>query len=235
MMRVAQSSLPDLRGVVCIAQHQGEPAGQQDRVAVFESRQARGCALAVLADRLGTRSSDAVAAENVVLATQQCFDRFSPEEESPQSFFRVLIDQVHTVLRLAAVTAPSVPRSSFAAVLIQPERIDWCQVGSTAIYHFRGAALLHRAFDHRAGPGFLGARQSPLPGMGAISDPCSGDSIMLCSEGVWSGLDANELANEIGTRPCREAAGRLIDTATRRANGNADNCSLVLIGLARDA
>jgi hypothetical protein len=53
MMRLAQSSLPDLRGVVCAGQNHGGVGGQLDRVAVLEGRLAPGSILAVLADRLG--------------------------------------------------------------------------------------------------------------------------------------------------------------------------------------
>jgi serine/threonine protein phosphatase PrpC len=197
-------------------------------------------------------------ADNLVLAAQQCFDRFSPAEESPQSFFGVLIDQVHTVVRLAAVAAASTPRSSFAAVLVQPDRIDWCQVGSTRIYRFRDAELLHCASDPLAYGGqrandatetvpptlrqgaqlpinHLGSRQPPVPALGSVDAPCSGDSILLCSDGVWSSLDSEVLTETVALGTCSEATEGLLRAASQQANDASRACSLVLIGLGQEA
>lgn len=258
MMRVAQSSLPDLRGVACTGQYRGSSNEQHDGVAVLQGRQAQRCALAVLADRLGRRKSDALTAESLVLATQHCFDHFSPAEESPQSFFTVLVDQVHTVLRLAAVATARTAQSSFAAVLVQPDRVDWCHVGNTRIYHFRGPEMLHCTVDHawadqhapegpagRARAGVqdskprlvsaMGSQQAPMPSIDGISDPCSGDSFLLCSDGLWACFEAAELGEIIASNSCRDAAALLIELARQRSQGHPDNCSLVLIGLDHDA
>ena len=258
MMNVAQSSLPDLRVVACTGQHRGDRNEQQDRVAVLQGRQAQRCALGVLADGLGGRTGGALAAENVVLATQHCFDRFVPADESPQSFFAVLVDQVHTVLRLAAVTAAKEPHSTFAAVLVQPDRVDWCHVGDSRVYHFRGSRMLHCTSDHtyagklvaegrmsaeraRLHPSAhmlvytMGSQQPPTPVIDGISDPCSADSFLLCSDGLWAYFDPEELGQIIDSNRCRDAASTLIDLARQRARGRGDNCSLVLISLDREA
>jgi serine/threonine protein phosphatase PrpC len=257
MMKAAQSSLPDLRVVACTGQHRGDRNEQQDRVAVLQGRQGQRCALAVLADGLGGRSGGALAAENVVLASRQCFDRFVPAEESPQSFFSVLVDEVHTVLRLAAVTAAKEPHSTFAAVLVQTDRVDWCHVGDSRVYHFRGGRMLHCTSDHtyaarlvadgRISPeqarlhpsahllvNSMGSQHRPVPAIDGIGDPCSGDSFLLCSDGLWAYFDAAELGEIIASNSCRDAASTLIELARKRARGRGDNCSLVLVRLDRE-
>lgn len=253
-MNVHRSSAPDLQIVACTGQHRGDRSEQQDRVAVLQGRQARRCALGLLADGLGGRSGGALAAENVVLATQNAFDRFVPAEESPEAFFVKLVDEVHTVLRLTALAAEKEPHSTFAAVLVQPDRVDWCHVGDSRVYHFRDRELRHCTSDHtyarqlveqgelslqhaRLHPSAhmlvnsIGAQQRPRPAIDGIGDPLPGDSFLLCSDGLWAYFEPDELAEIIVSHSCREAAALLIDLARERARGRGDNCSLVLIRL----
>ncbi len=257
-MTVAQSSLPNLPVVACTAQHRGDRIEQQDRVAVMQGRLAQRCALGVLADGLGGRSGGALAAENVILATQNCFDRFVPAEEPPRHFFETLVGEVHTVLRLTAITSAKDPHSTFAAVLLQPDRVDWCHVGDSRIYHFRGREPRHITNDHtyarqlisegRLSPerarlhpsahmlvNSMGARQRPQPEIGGIDDPCRDDSFLLCSDGLWAYFDPEELGEIIVSNSCRQAATVLIDGARQRAGGRGDNCSLVLMRLDPEA
>ena len=212
----------------------------------------------MLADGLGGRSGGALAAENVILATQNCFDRFVPAEEPPQRFFETLVNEVHTVLRLTAITSAKDPHSTFAAVLLQADRIDWCHVGDSRIYHFRGRDLMHVSSDHtyarqlvsegRLSPeraqlhpsahmlvNSMGAKQRPQPEIGGIAEPCRDDSFLLCSDGLWAYFDPEELGEIIVSNSCRQAATVLIDGARKRAGGRGDNCSLVLMRLDPEA
>jgi serine/threonine protein phosphatase PrpC len=254
-MRVTESSLTGQRIAACTGQHRGDRSEQQDRVAVLQGRQAQRCALGVLADGLGGRSGGALAAENVILTAQNCFDRFAPSLESPAHFFTTLVDEVHAVLKLTALATDKEPHSTFASVLVQPDRVDWCHVGDSRIYHFRGTELRHCTSDHtyawqlvtegRATAeralrhpqaqmlvNSIGGQRKPWAEIGGIADPCPDDSFLLCSDGLWAYFDPDELAQIIVSRSCREAAALLIDLARERARGRGDNCSLVLMKLA---
>ena len=240
----------------CAAQHRGDRAEQQDRVAVLRGRQAARCALGVLADGVGGCSGGAIAAENVVLATQNRFDVFAPDLEGPEAFFRSLVHELHTVIRVAALTAGKDPHSTFAAVLVQPDRVDWCHVGDSRVYHFRDGVPVSCTVDHtyaqrlvdegrltpeqaRRHPhaarlaNTLGSPFAPRPSLGGIADPRPGDSFLICSDGLWSYFTPGELGETIARLPAREAAGQLIDLARARAQGHGDNCSLVLFKLDR--
>jgi len=253
-MRVSESSLPGLQIVACTGQHRGDRSEQQDRVAVLQGRQAQRCALGLLADGLGGRSGGALAAENVILAAQNCFDRFAPAEESPEGFFATLVAEIHAVVKLAALATDKEPHSTFASVLVQPGRVDWCHVGDSRIYHFRGTELRHCTADHnyawqlvsegkstperaRLHPSAqmlvnsIGGLRKPWPDIGGIDDPCPEDSFLLCSDGLWAYFHPEELAEIIVSMSCRDAAARLIELARKRARGRGDNCSLVLMRL----
>ncbi len=253
-MRVTESSLTGLQIAACTGQHRGDRSEQQDRVAVLQGRQAQRCALGVLADGLGGRSGGALAAENVILTAQNCFDRFAPSVESPAHFFGNLVDEVHAVLKLTALATDKEPHSTFASVLVQPDRVDWCHVGDSRIYHFRGAAVARRTQDHtlarrlaregiapsaplprnRAADRLvhsLGARERPDADIDGIADPRAGDAFLICSDGLWCHVEEAEIAAIVAGQPVREAAESLVALARERARGRGDNCSLVLVRL----
>lgn len=240
-----------LRVAACTAQHRGDRVEQQDRVAILTGRHAPRCALGVLADGLGGRSGGAIAAENALLVSQSRFDQFSPAE-APQAFFRSLVEELHIVLKLTALASDLEPHSTYAAVLIQPGRVDWCHVGDSRIYHFRDGAMLHCTEDHtlarqlvRSGhlpaerasrhPSAhrllhsLGSREDPEPDFGGLADPRAGDAFLICSDGLWSYFGADELGAVIASHAVRESAGILVEGARQRAAGRGDNCSLVLM------
>lgn len=253
-----RNDAPGFGLAACTAQHRGDRSEQQDRVALLTTPHSRHCALAVLADGVGGSSGGALAAENVVCVARRRFESWSPRGEPPDAFFASLVAELNTVLHLAGITAGMRPHSTFAAVLVQPTRIDWCHVGDSRLYHVRDRQLRHCTRDHvlerAAGPEAvshaarvppqpgtvppvrryvraLGEAQAPPASTGSLHDPRAGDAFLLCSDGLWNHFDANELARTIEALAPREAAGLLIEQARERARGHGDNCSLVLIKL----
>ncbi|MEB2319833.1 MAG: protein phosphatase 2C domain-containing protein [Pseudomonadota bacterium] len=243
-----------LRMAVCAAQHQGDRDEQQDRVAILSSDLDPRCALGVLADGLSGRSGGALAAENALLTCQSRFRNFTPSAEPVDAFFRSLVDEAHTVLKLAALTSRLEPHTTFAAVLIQPDRVDWCHVGDSRVYHLRDAAVARRTQDHtlarrlaregiepsaplprnRAADRLvhsLGARERPDADIDGIADPRAGDAFLICSDGLWCHVEEAEIAAIVAGQPVREAAETLVALARERARGRGDNCSLVLVRL----
>ncbi len=235
------------------AQDMGDRSEQQDRIAILTSPNAPGCALGVLADGMGGRSGGAIAAENVILTSKLRFDEFS-RVDSIEPFFNGLIDEVHTILRLTGMTSGLEPHSTFAAVLLQPDRVDWCHVGDSRVYHIRDRKLMHCTSDHtvfqelvqlrkmsaeraRLHPAAnslvnaLGAERAPVATFGAVPQPQAGDTFLLCSDGLWNYFHAGELVLVIESMSLREAAETLIARARARAHGQGDNCSLILLKL----
>ncbi len=250
----AQSPSADLLISGCTAQHRGDRSEQQDRVALLRGALAPRCALGVLADGMGGMTGGALAADNVLTLTQRRFEVFHPDSESPERFFGSVVDEVHTVLRLAAVTSELQPHSTFASVLVQPGRVDWCHVGDSRVYHFRDGRIEHCTRDHtyaarlvdegllpvhraRLHPSAhclvnaIGSAQPPAPTLGTLLSPRAGDSFLLCSDGLWAHVAPLELADIVASLPPRAAAARLIELARARAGGRGDNCSLVLLKL----
>jgi serine/threonine protein phosphatase PrpC len=248
-----QTADPVLALQGCMVQHPGDRSEQQDRVAILRGRCAPRAVLALVADGLGGRSGGALAAEQVMSTARGLFDEFSPGAPI-ERFFEDLVREVHIVLQLAAATVSLQPHSTLAAVLVQPERIDWCLVGDSRIYHVRDAGLASRTTDDtvleqliatgRLDPArarlhpsaslltqALGGPTDPYPNLGSLHDPRAGDAFLLCSDGAWAYLPDTEIAAALSSGTLREAASTLLSDARERARGNGDNCSMVLLRL----
>ncbi len=138
--------IASLKVMGMVAQHLGDRNEQQDRVSIFTSPSAPKCALAVLADGLGGRSGGAIAAETVLLTAERLFQEFTPAT-APTHFFTNLVHEAHTSIRVAAFASRMDPHSTLVALLIQPDRVDWCHVGDSRLYAFRAGRLVHQTED----------------------------------------------------------------------------------------
>jgi PPM family protein phosphatase len=241
----------------CAAQHPGDRAEQQDRVAVLRSRRAPRSALGLLADGLGGRSGGSLAAEQALVVAQRLFDDFA-DGGPVERFFEDLVAEIQVVVQLSGVTTGLEPHTTLAAVLLQPSRVDWCHVGDSRVYHFRGARLATRTLDDTFGEQLiaegrlpvdrarshpsaglltqaLGGDRRPHPTVAGVRDPQDIDRFLLCSDGLWSQVTDTELGEIIDRHPPREAAELLVDLARHRAGGRGDNCSMVIFKMAAAA
>ena len=114
----------------CVAQHQGDRAEQQDRVALVPHPKGGGVALAVVADGMGGRSGGRAASDQVVLTAKQVFERFSPETDSAEAMLDSIVRESHLLIRLVAISAEQEPHSTVAAFLINPRGdCHWAHAG----------------------------------------------------------------------------------------------------------
>ena len=251
MREKAKSSKPALQLSACMGQHQGDRKEQQDRVAIFASPIMPNCVLGVLADGVGGMKGGSLAAENVILTTRERFNHFDPKTETVENFFHSLVQEVHTVIKLTAITSGVDPHSTFAALLVHPEGVAICHVGDSRIYHFNGASLSHRTQDHTYAQSLvdrgimsgekaalhpsahrltntLGGSKDPKPTVLELGKAKASDSYMLCSDGLWAYFSSIELGQTLSRLTARESAEVLIAQARERANKNGDNCSALI-------
>lgn len=238
----------------CVARHTGDRREQQDRVALFAHPTHPGMLLAVLADGMGGHSGGAIAAEQVAIKAKQNFEAFKPQHETAEHLLDGIIRESHVVINLTRFTSEKDPHSTAVVFLLQPGQANWVHCGDSRLYHFRAGATLSRSQDHslvgelmRKGRldeegalnhpqrnvllSCLGSERDPRIDHGASRELVSGDSFLLCSDGLWSYFSDAELANLIEAYPAREAAQMLIDLARERAGGYGDNISLALVKL----
>jgi serine/threonine protein phosphatase PrpC len=241
----------------CVAQHLGDRAEQQDRVALFPHPQRRGALMAVLADGMGGHSGGAIAAEQVLHKAHELFDACAPGAQPPRELLRTVIDEAHLVIKLTRFTTEQDPHTTAAVLMLQPGRIDWAHCGDSRIYHFRGDKLVSRSIDHsfveelvrqgRLTPQqalvhpqrsvlmhCLGGDRQPQVDYGETAPLAGDDAVMLCSDGLWSHFSDAELGGVLAAHAPREAAELLIGRARERAAGEGDNVSLVIVKLTEE-
>jgi PPM family protein phosphatase len=247
----AVKKAPELQISACTGQHQGDRKEQQDRVAILTSPTAKNCVLGILADGLGGMKGGSLAAENVILTSKERFASFDPSTETAKKFLNSLVSELHTVIKLTAMTSGDQPHSTFAAVLVTPTGLTMCHVGDSRIYHFNGDKLMHRTQDHTYAQSLvdrgimsaekaalhpsahrltntLGGQKDPTPTIVELPSPRAGDCYMLCSDGLWAYFSSGELAGVLSRLTARESAEVLIAQSRERANQNGDNCSAVI-------
>ncbi len=247
------STTKRLRISACTGQHIGDRTEQQDRVGIFTSRRLPDSALFVIADGMGGKTGGAMAARQVMSTAKNLFAEYSVGD-SIHSLLTEIINEAHLVIRLSALSTEKEPHSTIAAMVVQPHRADWAHVGDSRIYRFRGGKLLGRTADHsyveqlvtqgKLDPHAahahrlsnllthaLGTSKQPSIDFGNVESLSSGDTFLMCSDGLWHYFTDAELAVVMATYAPRKASERLIDLARERAEGGGDNCSLAIVRL----
>jgi serine/threonine protein phosphatase PrpC len=247
------SATTRLRITACTGQHIGDRTEQQDRVGIFTSRRLPDSALFVIADGMGGKTGGAMAAQQVMSTAKNIFAEYS-RGDSIESLLTEIVNEAHLVIRLSALSTEKEPHSTIAALVVQPHRADWAHVGDSRIYRFRNGKLIgrtadhsyveqlvnqgkldpHAAYAHRLSnllTHALGTSKEPTIDFGSVDPLASGDTFLLCSDGVWHYFTDAELAVVLANYPPRRASERLIQLARDRADGGGDNCSLAIVRL----
>jgi PPM family protein phosphatase len=233
--------------------HKGDRDYQQDRVGFFAHPRYNGCVMAVVADGMGGRSGGRKAADQVLLTSRQLFEQYSPDLDDAPTLLKQIADESHMVIRLTAMAAEQEPHSTIAMVLVNPQgETHWAHVGDSRIYHFRQGELIHRTTDHSyvqtlVERGELSEEQASnhpqsnilLHCLGTEEDPPvalysspklePGDTMVVCSDGVWHYFTNQEFGTVLSTLTPREATEFLISKARERARGGGDNLSLAIV------
>jgi serine/threonine protein phosphatase PrpC len=233
--------------------HKGDRDYQQDQVALLAHPRVKGCVMAVLADGMGGRSGGRKASDQVILTARQLFERYSPAMDDPSEMLRQLAAEAHTVIKLTALSTEEEPHSTLAAFIVDSGgSCQWAHAGDSRIYFYRGDRLMKRTLDHSyvqtlVNQGELSAeeanfhpRSNILMGcLGTEKDPplelapaCQmqpGDTLLVCSDGVWHYFNDIEIGSVLSTLSAREASEFLIAKARSRAKGSGDNLSLAIV------
>ncbi|MGC4365773.1 PP2C family protein-serine/threonine phosphatase [Hydrogenophaga sp. R2] len=235
--------------------HRGDRDYQQDQVALLSHKRIPGCVLAVVADGMGGRSGGRKASDQVMLTTQQLFNRFDPETDDPDALLRKIVEESHIVIKLTAVAAEQEPHSTVAAFVLTPDGGAHCvHAGDSRIYHFRQGKLHFRTLDHsyvqslvNQGElteqeamdhphsnilmGCLGTENDPPVDLHTIRRLQAGDVLLACSDGIWHYFNPEEMASTVSMLTPREACEFLIQKARTRAKGGGDNLSIAVVKL----
>lgn len=233
--------------------HLGGRNVNQDRVAHAYSKEAL---LLVLADGMGGHHRGEVAAQFAIdVLTESFRHRALPILSDPSKFLIDHILQAHDVIDQHALLndMPESPRTTAVAAIMQHDTLFCAHVGDSRLYHFRNGRTLFCTEDHsKVGAMYrrgliskeqmqthpergkiyncLGGDRPPHIELASKSMLLEGDIILLCTDGLWSELEDEEIAEILQNGPVADTLPVLFRLAESRTNPkNSDNMSAVAI------
>jgi len=247
--------MPSFKVSACTADHIGDRAEQQDRVAVLTSPRHPQGLLAVVSDGMGGRTGGRMAADQVISTVMNLFRDLSEQDAGGlRGLLQTMADEAHTVIRLSALSSEKEPHATFVALIVRRDYAIWAHAGDSRLYHFRSGRLLQRTADQTyasylraAGReqqaleadrkykhmlvSSLGLARPPDLVIGDASDLQPGDAFLLCSDGLWAHFSDLEFGATLAALSPREASSELVRRARERARGRGDNLSLAIVKL----
>lgn len=243
----SQCSMP-LRFSVFQFSHQGGREKNEDRVGYCHTR---GSSLFLLADGMGGHPHGEVAAQLALQTLATLFkEQAKPDLKDVRGFFNTAILAAHLQLLRFAVERGlrDTPRTTLVAAVVQGGVAHWMHCGDSRLYFVRGGELLARTRDHSyleqqrntrysAGlpPGFsrsllhtcLGSPTKPVWDFAGPVPMQPGDQLLLCSDGLWDGLDDADIVRHLGQQPISVAALSMAGHALAQGEAESDNVTLV--------
>lgn len=195
----------------------GDRQDNQDRAAVVVADNA---ALMMVFDGMGGHSDGARAAETGLKVIQDLFMKSKLPIFDPQGFLYSALSRAHDeVVGLGGDVAVDFrPRATCAICLVQEGGTFWAHVGDSRIYHIRNLMVLERSRDHShvevlIQEGAITEEEAldhpmrnfvecciggdaPVPDMSITGKRklAPGDVLLACSDGLWSGLTDEDMA-----------------------------------------
>ncbi|MEM7360443.1 MAG: protein phosphatase 2C domain-containing protein [Pseudomonadota bacterium] len=218
---------------------------QQDRYLLAQSDDGSNHLL-VVADGAGGHKTGGLAAQAAI----DCIDDNIEElwaSTDPDAFIKQLIIECHT--RVLAVGGEDLACTTLVMALIRGDEVFWGHVGDSRFYLVRDGETVVKTRDHSL-PELqlqasadtdhivsmetnklymcLGAPVDILPEV-ASSVVREGDTLLLCSDGLWSQIDMVALLADIGDSP---VAAKNLDSWINQARladkENSDNITLLV-------
>lgn len=195
----------------------GDRQDNQDRAAVVVSEDA---AMMLVFDGMGGHSDGAIAAETGLKVVQDTFMASTLPIFDPQGFLYMALARAHDeVVGLGSEVAVDFrPRATCAVCLIQECGAYWAHIGDSRIYQVRDGDVLNRSRDHShvevlIQEGAITEEEAqdhpmrnfvecciggdaPVPDMSITNKQAlqPGDVLLACTDGLWSGLSDEDVA-----------------------------------------
>jgi serine/threonine protein phosphatase PrpC len=222
----------------------------QDRMGYVFSRDAL---LMVVADGMGGHLHGEIAAQLTVEFIGQKFQREAkPKLADPVRFLNESVAGAHNaILRYADAHALlETPRTTVVIALVQDSYTWWAHVGDSRIYLVRAGGVVHQTRDHSrvqqlvlqgvvreeavaAHPernkiyNCLGAHVPPQIEITPKARLQEGDSLLLCTDGLWGPLPARLIPSSFNGEPLNRIVPQLMTQAERRAGAESDNLTAI--------
>jgi len=221
----------------------GDRTDNQDRAAVVVAEDA---AIMLVFDGMGGHSDGARAAEVGMKVVQDLFTAAKLPIFDPQGFLYMALARAHDeVVKIGLDQAVDFrPRATCAVCLIQEGGAWWAHIGDSRIYQMRAGKLITRSRDHShvevlIQEGAISEEEAldhpmrnfvecciggdaPVPDMtiARMKPLTTGDVLLACSDGLWSGMSDDEIA-AMATRDSDSLAENLKSLSMKALTVNA--------------
>lgn len=227
----------------------GDREENQDRVQVLAADNA---VLLIAVDGMGGHADGAKAAQLATETVRDAFNRVTHPVFDPIGFLHLAIGRAHVNLVTlgARLSLEARPRATCALCLVQDDAAYFAHVGDSRIYHLRDGVVRERTRDHShvellLQEGVITEAEiaahpmrnfvecclggdSWLPGMTITRQKRlePGDVLMVCTDGLWSGLGDERIGALAGDRqPLAAGLRRLGEQSVRACGPYSDNTS----------
>lgn len=231
----------------------GHRSENQDRVAVIQEGPST---LMIVVDGMGGHAEGARASEVTIDCLGRHFRDAGQPVLDPQGFLIRALAAAHdeVVAIGSGIAVDHRPRATAAICLVQDGSIYCAHIGDSRIYQLRGPSVLHRSRDHShvellLHEGVINESEvnnhpmrnfvecclggdEPLPDMYIDSRRLlnAGDVVLLCSDGLWTGISEEDLLQLASTESELE---QTLHTLAEKAVGanlpNSDNTTAALM------
>jgi len=221
----------------------GDRQDNQDRAAIVVAGNA---AIMLVFDGMGGHSDGAQAAAVGMKVVQDMFTKASLPIFDPQGFLYMALSRAHDeVVKIGMNVAVDFrPRATCAVCLVQESGTWWAHIGDSRIYQLRKGRLITRSRDHShvevlIQEGAITEEEAldhpmrnfvecciggdaPVPDMSITRKKKleTGDVLLACSDGLWSGMNDDEIA-EVATRTTMSLAENLKSLSMKALTMNA--------------
>ncbi len=227
----------------------------QDRMGYLYTRKSL---LMMVADGMGGHARGEVAAEMTLQTMAAVYQRDAkPMLPDPARFLEQSIQAAHRELHRYRTEnrLPEAPRTTIVACVVQEGIATWAHVGDSRLYLLRGGNIAYRTLDHSrvhhlVSSGLIrpedvkdhpernrifnciGAYVSPNVEIAHKVALRAGDTLLLCTDGLWGTLADYEIASAFNRATVMRAVPNLMTRALADATGEPDNCTAIAMSWA---
>jgi serine/threonine protein phosphatase PrpC len=204
----------------------------------------------LLADGMGGHPEGEVAAQLALQTISALYQKEArPVVKDTTEFLSIaLMAAHHQIIRYASEKGMlDTPRTTLVACVVQHSQATWVHCGDSRLYLVRNGELLTRTRDHsyieQQNAGIIRMDRinrnilftclgSPTKPVFDVTGPVplqQGDRIMLCSDGLWSGLSDGDIVRHLSGKPVAESVPDLVEDGLRNGGDHSDNVTVIAL------
>ena len=237
---------------IATASRLGSRQSNEDSFTVVETPEAT---LMLLADGMGGHKGGKLASQTFVDSCAQMFNQTNRPIADPRQFLEDIIFIAHRdVLQAGKKQAPPIePRTTCVLCLVQDGHAWWAHVGDSRLYHYRHSRMLSHTTDHSeveqmVKQGVISKQEKnshpyrnvvlqcigspntpPRPSYSKKTVLQRGDTLLLCSDGLWSAFSEHDLGRNLRQQNLAQSIEMLASTAEEKTYPSSDNISVIAL------